>query len=131
MVLGVPSAVIAETVSDVFTEVAALTLERTAVAPVSVLVAPDKVMVGCVIETPVIQFEVVGFPRAVIAEAEDPIVTPVTIESPSPSVAVAPVATVTAVPTLATFLSDIVTAVTISEPAPLLATLPVAAVSCT
>jgi hypothetical protein len=78
--------------------------------------------------TPVKTVEVDCVPRPVIAEPEEPIVTPVTTADPVPAASVSPVATVTALPALATVLSDTVTAVTISLPLPLEATAPVAAV---
>ena len=110
----------------------ALALEipvATEITPVPAVAPVERATVGWVVTlTPVKQLLVVGVPSAVIADAEEPIVTPVTIESPVPFASVAPVATVTADPALATVLSEIVTLVTISDPPPFGATDPVAAV---
>ena len=72
----------------------------------SALPVPDvspaaSVIVGCVfvnVAPDPITVSVSGEPRAVIAAAELPIVTPVTTAAPVPVVEVAPVATVLAVP---------------------------------
>jgi hypothetical protein len=59
----------------------------------------ESVTVGCAVTlTPVNTLDVVGVPKDVMAAAESPIVTPVTIASPLPVAAVAPVAAVIAVP---------------------------------
>jgi len=69
-----------------------------------------------------------GLPNAVIAEAESPIVTPVTIASPEPFASVAPVATVTAEPALATVQLVIEIVLVTSPPVPVEDSAPVAAV---